>query len=550
MKMKMKKITIILLAVIMVLGFMTGCQNMQTKEPAASVTDTTASNESDVFVFGVANEPPSIDPGKNPGATGSPMFSVLFEGLVTVDLNNGSLIPGSAESWTVSDDGTVYTFKLRENLKWSDGEPLTASDYVYSWLRVMNPATASTYTWFVNMFIKNGAAYSAGEVTAEEVGVKAIDERTLEVVLEKPATYFIQALLNPIWSPVREDVTTQYPDKWTFSANTFVSNGAYRFVEYQIGNYILVEKNEHYWNAKEETVDKIKFAILPDPNTCYAAFQTGEIQGTVDIPPADITNIMSTDSRLQVKNGLSFNFLRLNTTVEGLDNMKVRQAISLAFDRKAYLEGIGSIMATPAMGSVPAGIILDGKDFREVAGDHGLALTGKIEAAQVLLAEAGYPDGKGLPVYAIHCQDKQIKQAEILQAQLKTNLGIETTINPVDSKMFFPMMVEGNYQIGFGGWGGDYEHPMTFLELFMSNASDSCTRWANKTYDSLLEAARVELDEAKQLEMLAQAESLLIEEASIIPISFPMTAIIMQEGVTGWNYTPAQHLYLNEVTLP
>lgn len=557
----MKRIATVLLVVVMVLGLMYGCQNAPATPDPTDAAGTPPSestpapteavaNEPEVFTLGIASEPPSLDPGKNPGSAGSPMFSVLFEGLVTLNLADGTIKPGQAESWTISEDGTVYTFTLRENLKWSNGEPLTANDFVYSWLRVMNPATASTYTWFVNMFIKNAPAFTKGEVTAEEVGVKAIDERTLEVTLNQPATFFIQALLNPVWNPVREDITSKYPDKWTFSSGTYVGNGPYKFVEYQIGSYILVEKNENYWNTKAETADQIKFVILPDANTCYAAFQTGEIDATTNIPAADLTQIMATDDRLQIQNGLSFNFLRLNTTVKGLDDMKVRQAISLAFDRKAYLEGIGSLMATPAMGSVPGGLILDGKDFRAVAGDHGLALTAQLDAAKALLAEAGYPDGAGLPSFAIHCQSTQVKQAEILQAQLKTNLGIETTIAPVDSKMFFPMMVEGNYQIGFGGWGGDYQHPMTFLELFMSTASDNCTRWANAEYDAYLNAARIEVDEAKQLEALVAAETLLIEEAPIVPISFPMTVIIMKEGITGWYYTPAQQLYLSEITLP
>lgn len=559
----MRKIVTLLLAVFMTAGLLFGCAVPATPPDSTGAADSptpvptvpaeeTASvvTEPKVFVFGATNEPPSIDPGKNPGTTGTPMFNVLSEGLVTLDMNDGAVIPGQAESWTVSDDGTVYTFTLRENLRWSNGEPLVAQDFVYSWLRVMNPATASTYSWFVNMFIKNGTQFTAGEVAAEEVGLKAIDERTLEVTLKNPSTYFIQVLYNPIWRPVREDVTTKYPDKWTFSANTYISNGPYRFVEYQIGNYIIVEKNEYYWNTKAETVDQIKFVFLPDANTCYAAFQTGEIDGTTNIPSADITSIMTTDDRLKLQEGRSFNFIRLNVSVEGLDNMKVRQAIGLAFDRQGYLEGTGALLATPAVGAVPSGIFVDGKDFRATAGDLGLTMNAQVDAARALLAEAGYPDGVGLPVFAIHCQSGQTKQAEILQSQLKANLGIETTIAPVDSKMFFPMMVQGNYQIGFGGWSGKYDHPLTYMELFMSDASDNCTRWANETFDGLLEAARVERDEAKQLELLIEAEKLLIGEAAVLPVSFPMTAIIMKQGTTGWHFTPSQHLFLSQLTTP
>jgi oligopeptide transport system substrate-binding protein len=187
---------------------------------------------------------------------------------------------------------------------------------------------------------------------------------------------------------------------------------------------------------------------------------------------------------------------------------------------------------------------LDGKDFREVSGDHGLAPTAQIEAARALLAEAGYPDGVGLPVYHLHVAENMVKNAEILQQMLLTNLGIQTEIRPVDTKLNFPMMVEGKYDIAFGGWGGDYTHPMTFLELFTSTAYDNATGWANPEYDDLIAKARVATDEAEALDLMVQAEQILVEESPIVPVSVPSGALMMQDYVTNWFISPADTLYI------
>jgi oligopeptide transport system substrate-binding protein len=202
------------------------------------------------------------------------------------------------------------------------------------------------------------------------------------------------------------------------------------------------------------------------------------------------------------------------------------------------------ITAQPALGSVPGGLILDGKDFRTVSGDNGLAPTAQVEAARALLAQAGYPDGTGLPIYHLHCADNRVKNAEILQQMLLTNLGIQTEIKPVDTKLNFPMMVEGKYDIAFGGWGGDYNHPMTFLELFTSTAYDNATGWANAEYDDLIAKARMATNEAEALDLMVKAEHILIEDSPIVPVSVPSGAMMMQNYVSDWFISPADTLYI------
>lgn len=516
-----------------------------TEQPAEPIVEP---SEPVSFHYAFIIEPPGIDPGVSQGSVQSTIYAALYEGLVSND-EAGNIVPGAAESWDVSEDGTEYTFHLREGLKWSDGEPLTAKDFEYSWLRTLKPETASTYSWFVEMFIFNGSEFAKGEVGAEEVGIKATDDLTLEVKLKLPAAYFTQALLAGVWNPVRQDVVEADPEKWPFNAETAISNGPFKFTEYKIGSYITAEKNEYYWNADSVKIDNLRFSFIADENTAYSAFIAGDVDGIASVPSAQLINLLTTDDRLHSYDQLRVTFLRLNNDTPGLDNQKVRRAINLAIDRKAYLDGLGNITSKPILGVVPGGLFLNGKDFREESGDNGLAITAQVEEAQALMVEAGYPNGEGLPVFRLHTPQQWTKEAEIVQQTLLTNLGIKTEILPVDSKLFFPMIIDGVYDIAFGGWGGDYVHPMTFFDLFTSTAYDNATRWASPEYDDLINRARVTTDEAVALDLMVQAEKLLMEESPIVPLIVPAGSIMLQDYVTNWFISPLDTLYISKIVI-
>lgn len=566
----MKKLLTYVITTIVILSFLVGCAPQPTPTPVVQAPATTAPTavppttaptavpptavpptaapKPVSFNYAFLDEPPGIDPNVSQGSTQSTIYAALYEGLVTQDAK-GNIVPAAAKSWDVSTDGLVYTFHLRDNLKWSDGKPLTAGDFVYAWLRVLDPKTASTYEWFVETYLKNSAEYFKGTATADQVGVKAADDKTLVVTLKTPASYFLQALLTGVWMPTRKDAVEANPEKWPFDAKTAISNGPFMLTEYKIGAYITAVKNPYYWDAANVKIDNLKFSFITDANTAYSAFLAGDVDGIAGVPSSELVNILAKDDRLYTYDELRFNFLRLNTTTPGLDNPMVRRAINLAFDRKAYLSGLGLITASPIFGTVPSSLFLAGKNFREVSGNNGLEATAQVAAAQKMLADAGYPGGKGLPTYRLHCPDTQTKNAEVVQQMLLTNLGIKTDIKCVDTKLNFPMMIDGKYDIAFGGWGGDYNHPMTFLELFTSTAYDNATRWANKQYDDLIAQARVTTDEAKQLDLFVQAEHLLMTESPIVPISVPSGAIMMQKKVTGWFITASDTLYISKAVI-
>lgn len=559
----MKKSMALILAIVMVLSTFTACGS-STTEPVSETpaqTEEATSTESDateaevteeeelvVFNYGFLNEPPAIDPSMNAGTTQSTMYSSVYEGLIAAD-SEGNIVPAAAESWTANEDKTEYVFTLRDGLEWSNGEAVTAYDFEYSWLRVIEPGSSSGYSWFVAMFLENGNAYNSGEVEADAVGVKAIDDKTLQVNLGMPASYFLQALLAGCWLPVSEDAVAADPEAWPLDPETAISNGPFKLKEYKIGSYYLVEKNENYWNADAIEIDEIKYNFITDENTALAAFEAGDLDAIEKVPTAEFVNLLTTDDRLYTYDQLVFSFLRINTDTEGLDNELVRKAISLAFDRKGYLEGLGTLTATPALGSVPAGQILDGQDFREVSGDNGLMATAQIEEAKALLEEAGYPNGEGLPVYRLHCSDSNLKAAEIVQQMLLTNLGIQTEVKPVDSKLNFPMIVSQDYDISFGGWGGDYTHPMTFLELFTTTANDNCTGWSNEEFDALIESARRESDDAVALDLMVEAEHILIEESPIVPVSFPSGAVMVSDEWEDWYISSTSVFYIKDAKL-
>jgi oligopeptide transport system substrate-binding protein len=338
----------------------------------------------------VGPNPDTIDPALNSSVDGATMIIHGFEGLYTLD-KTGTPVPGQAKSVDISEDGLTYTFHLRDNLKWSDGKKLTASDFIYSWNRAVSPDTASDYEYMFDV-IKG--------YDEKKLAVEATDDKTLVVTLNNKTPYFLELTAFPTFSPVRQDVIEANPEGWATDPKTYIGNGPYKMTEWVPNSSITYVKNENYWNYKALGVGTIKFVLMDDDNAILNAFQNGEILFADSMPNNEI-DAWRDKPEFNLAGQLGTYYVSYNVTKAPLDNPKVRQALTLAVDRVYIAEQIGKAGQEPAGAYVPTGMTDSDstKQFRDVGGNYfdPTASEANLEEAKKLLADAGYPDGKGLP---------------------------------------------------------------------------------------------------------------------------------------------------------
>ncbi len=500
-----------LLVLVMVGASLAGCS--QPAEEAAPEK---------VLVWNIGSEPKTIDPGLNAASDGGDVINQLFEGLMREV--GGSLEPGMAESYTISDDKLVYTFVLRD-AKWSDGEPVTAYDFEYSWARVLDPETASEYSWIFD--------------EARVASFKALDEKTFEVTLSDPAPYFLGLTGFFTFMPVREDAVTQGSDgSWAINPEVALANGPFKLAEYKTGDRLVLEKNENYWRADEVKIDKIEGLMIVDLTTSLTAFESGEIHVIDAMPAEELPRLMAEDDRFYVLPMDGVYYYAFNVEVEPLDNPLVRKALSYAIDREAIVDVLngGQIPATNMVS--PASYDDKGNVFSEATGDFTPVGSEGIEEAQALLAEAGYPGGEGFPelelLYNTNDDHKMI--AEIMQEMWKNNLGIKVTLANQEWAVFQDTRREGGFEMARGGWIGDYSDPMTYLGMFISESPMNYSRWKSPEYDALLDEAKTS-EPAKRFELLYEAHRLMMADHAYMPVYIYTDPMMVSEAVTGWEKT-------------
>ena len=499
-----------------------------------------------VLTFALQNEPDGIDPGITNNSFASPILFNAFEGLIVYDADN-SIVGGSAESWSISDDGLTYTFKLRDNLKWSDGSPLTASDFVYSYLRVLEPSLGAQYTEMITDYIAGAAEYYAGTADADSVGIKAVDDTTLELTLIQPAPYYIGILGMWVYSPVNEAAITAAGDKWTLSADSYVSNGPFMMKEISFGEGYELVKNPNYWNAANVKLEKLNFRFIPDPSTALVALDKGDIDGSWEVPSADLPNLKATSDALQIIPSYGTTYYEVNCSKAPYDNPKVRQALAMAIDRTALIENVLQSTDNPAYSLIAPGYSVDGVAYDEGRSDYGLSATADVEGAQAMLAEAGYPGGEGFPVLELsYYTNETVKNiVEAMQQMWQENLGIKVNVSTEEWAVYYENIQALNYDVGAMGWGADYMHPMTFFPLRVSDASGNNSGYANAEYDALVKKAQSETDPMKAMELMRAAEDVMMAEMPLIPLYFRSSPKMMAPYVKGWTITPLNNMYLS-----
>ncbi|WP_297277103.1 peptide ABC transporter substrate-binding protein [uncultured Brachyspira sp.] len=507
----MNRISITFILII-IMSFITAC----------SSSKTASSNDGISIFINTGPEPNTIDPSIN--VTSDAVFYLIhtFEGLVEKDFN-GKLSPAVAESWEISEDGLTYTFKLRTNAKWTDGKPVTANDFVYSWQRVVDPATGSQYG-YQHEPVKNAKAITAGDMPKESLGVKAIDDYTLEVTLEAPTAYFLELLSFPTFYPLRKDIIDKYGDKWTLKADTYIGNGAFKLVERNRDESLVMEKNTNYWNIENIVPDKLTFVLMENETGSVAGVKSGNLHFARSFPRQDIKALQE-DGLIVIKPRISSYYYCLNLTNDILKDVRVRRALSLAIDRNYIVEQVTMGGEKPAGALVPYGISDYEGDFRENAGEYidvskeGYAKN--VEEAKRLMAEAGYPNGEGFPVMEFKADPGiHVKIFEAVQQMWKENLGIDVTLTQEEWAVFLQTRYDRNITMARGGWNGDFDDPVNFMTLCVSYSPNNYSVYSNKAYDDMINEVMLSGDQKFRMETMHKAEEMLMKEEAIIPIYY------------------------------
>ena len=511
----MKKIKLAFCAILLVsLAVLAGCGKDDKKSSGGTGSETPLEQK---MTANLAGEPYTLDPAFASDTTSYWVIEHLYEGLFTYD-KNGQPTEGAASEVEISEDGTVYTFTIREGAKWSNGDALTAHDFEYSWKRVLNPETAA-YDPSSFYYITGAEEYNTGKGNVEDVAIQALDEKTLEVELKSPVKFFSTVLLDHAYLPVNQKVV-EADESWAAEADGIVTNGAYIASDWKHNNEIVLNKNKDYWNTEEITMEEITFKMIAEQTTEFQMFKAGEIDLVTSIPAETIEQEKNNDEYVNAPSFSVYTY-SFNVEEEPFTNLKIRQAFAKAIDREAITENVSKGGERAAYGYVAYGVQApSGKDFRDEVDPY---YSFNIEEAKKLLAEGLKEEGwSELPEVTLkyNSEANHKKIAEVLQEMFKENLGAEIVLENQEWKTYIDSFKQKDFQIARMGWVGEFLDPYPVLSLYKTNSSSNFTNWSNIEFDQILEASLVEQDEKKRYELLHQAEEILMNEVPIIPIYF------------------------------
>lgn len=501
-----------------------------------------------VLLINVGADPEELDPHIVTSVAAADVLRALMEGLVSEDPKDLSPVPGVAERWEVSEDQLEYTFYLREDARWSNGDPVTADDFLFSYQRILSPALGAQYDYMFDV-VENARAFRKGEIEDfSEVGFEAVDDRTLLVRLANPTPYFLSLLNNACWWPVHPPTILEHgridqrATGWT-RAGSFVGNGPFALAEWTTGRAIRAEPNPHYWDADRVRLNGIRFAVIESPDTEERAFRSGQLHATKNIPPDRIDSYMENHPKLiRSEPYLGVYYYRMNVTDPAFRDARVRRALSLAIDREALIATVMRGHVDPAYFFTPP----------DTAGYTSRARVDyDPELARQLLEEAGYPDGEGFPAFDLLYNNQEVhgRMAEALQQMWRENLNIRVGLYSQEWQVYLSSVHSMNYQVARAAWIGDYPDPNSFLDMWITDAGNNNTGWSSQEYDALIARAAEAVDQEERHELFQRAESILLEEMPIIPIYHYRNNYLLHPAVRGWhsnilNRHPFQHIYL------
>lgn len=475
------------------------------------------------------DEPTSFDPSIGFNTVSWTTLNNLMEGLTRLSEDHLAE-EATAEKIDISEDGLTYTFTIRDDAKWSNGDEVVAADFVHGWLHMLNPETASPAA-FLAYFVDGAEAYNNGEGSEEDVAIEAVEEKVFEVVLNTPTESFLNVITNPSFFPINEKVATEDPD-WHTDADTFVGNGPFKLVEWNHDVNLIFEKNENYWDADAVNLDRIEWAMVVDSTTEYQMYESGELD--ISGVPSEVADQLTDSDELRIDDQAGLYFYRFNTSMEPFTNSKIRRAFGMAVDQEEIVEYVTKNEEKPAHGFVSYGFIgPDGEEFRDTAGNF---IEFNAEEAKALLEEGmeeeGYTELPEVTLTYSTSEDHK-KIAETLQSKFKEVLDVDVSLENVEGGVFLSEQKEFKYQMSRSSFIHDYADPANALESFITDSPMNRTTWSNEEYDKLIEAIKTEVDDEKRWDLMIQADELLMQEMPVFPLYYYNQVSLEKPGVTG-----------------
>jgi len=520
----MRKLYLYLITFIFIFSIIfSGCSSKENKTASNQL------NESQILKLNLGEEPPQLDPQTSTDGVSFQVLNAVLEGLVRLGADEKAIQgSGLAKSWKISDNGLKYIFYLKDNIFWSDGNPITAQDFEFTWKRALDPKTASDYAYI--MFpIKNAEEYNAGKVSSDEVGVKALDDKTLEVELSMPTPYFLSLTAFPTYFPIEKTFYEKVNDKFATNSETMVYSGPYIIKTWNHEQNITLVKNDKYWDKNNVKLEEINFDMVKDLNTIAQNFDTGRY----DVISVSGDYVDKYKDKVSVyPNGFTY-FLAFNTQNPIFKNVNIRRAFGLAIDRKMLTENILKDGSIPAYGFVPYGIPGKDKEFRKEVGD--LFQENITEAKNLLLKGQKELGINSLPKIVLLADDTDVvkRESQAIQEFWKKNLGVDVELQNVPFKIRLQMYSKGQYDVVLTRWGADYNDPMTFMDLWVTKTSGQPNRtfYSNLQYDKLIDEAKNTNDNNIRMENMKEAEKILMAEMPVSPLFFSATAYVQQDYV-------------------
>ena len=528
-----KRVLAALLSMAMVAGLATGCGT-----PGGGKSDGDSA-DGKVFRYAVNTLPTTLDPTKGQSIGDNEIQHAITEGLTRNTA--GDVKPGIAESWDESEDGLTYTFHLRKDAKWSDGEPITAADFEYSWKRLVNPETASPYA-FIGDCLKNGQAIEQGKMDVEELGVKAVDDTTLEVTLEHPTSYFLSLIgSSGQFAPLRQDIVEKYGTDFAATSEKNVYSGPFVMTSSE-DNVWTFAKNDNYWDKDSINLDKCELNYVENTDTQLSMYEAGDLD-YVQVPTAYVSDYKD-KAEVFANGNVDFCYINSKSDNPVLGNKNFRLALNYALNRNDYNKLANADTFTAFNGLVFPGLQAKGTTYGEAydLNSYSYPLDGDQDKAteylNAAMKELGIANASDITVEVVTTDaDSSKRIVETLQEQWQNALGINVKIRQVTyADIYGKVFPEHDYEIGYGGWGSDYDDPYSYLELFKSDSSYNYSQYENPEVDQLLIASQDEPDTDKRMDELNQAEQDILADGAFVPLQARNIYYMLDDDTTGINF--------------